>query len=160
LTRTWFVPLSLVYTWFVTLSVCDHSQGVYFPPTWRWSMVFWGLFLKKKKKSGFRIPYHSMIPGTLACDPIPKILEIEMPRSAKWAWDLPYSGCNITLLECLIFNQCTCTRVSCAPILTRSLNPPLWHSKSGVNHRPNDPMPILLSVNRNPYWAFQFQDAG
>jgi len=26
------VPLSLVRTWFVPLPMCDHSQGVYFPP--------------------------------------------------------------------------------------------------------------------------------
>ena len=32
LTRTWCVPLSLVRTWFVPPPVCDHSQGVYFPP--------------------------------------------------------------------------------------------------------------------------------
>ena len=32
-TRTCFVPLSLASTWFVPLSVCDHSQGVSFPPT-------------------------------------------------------------------------------------------------------------------------------
>jgi len=33
LTSTWFVPLSLVCMWCVPLLVCDHSQGVYFPPT-------------------------------------------------------------------------------------------------------------------------------
>ena len=32
LTRTWSVLLFLVRTWFVPLLVCDHSQGVYFPP--------------------------------------------------------------------------------------------------------------------------------
>jgi len=31
LTSTWSVPLSLVRTWFVSLSVCDHSKGVDFP---------------------------------------------------------------------------------------------------------------------------------
>jgi len=30
----------------------------------------------------------------------------------------------------------------------------VWGSR-----RPNVPMPILLSANRNPYWAFQFQES-
>ena len=30
LTRKWYVPLSLANTWLVPLSVCDHSQGIYF----------------------------------------------------------------------------------------------------------------------------------
>jgi len=32
LTSTWSAPLSLVRTWFVPVPMCDHSQGVYFPP--------------------------------------------------------------------------------------------------------------------------------
>ena len=41
MTSTWFVPLSLVCTSrFVPLHVCDHSQGVYFPPKRRRSMGF------------------------------------------------------------------------------------------------------------------------
>jgi len=46
------------------------------------------------------------IPDILVCDPIPRILEIEMPamgscsRSAKWAWDRLGGSCNTPLLEC------------------------------------------------------------
>jgi len=44
------VPLSLVCTSrFVPLPVCDHSQGVYFPPNRRWSTVFRVLFQQTKK---------------------------------------------------------------------------------------------------------------
>ena len=53
---------------------------------------------------------------------------------------------------------CTCTRVWCAPMLTRSLNPPF---RRGVccSHRPDDLMPILLSANRTPQRGFQFQES-
>jgi len=33
----------------MTLPVCDHSQGVYFPPNRRRNMVFWGLFQQTKQ---------------------------------------------------------------------------------------------------------------
>ena len=48
----------------------------------------------------------NFIPGILVCDPIPRILGIEMPgigscsHSAKWAWDRPGGGCHTTLMEC------------------------------------------------------------
>jgi len=46
----WCVPLFLASTWFVLLSVCDHSQGFYFPPNHRrWYIVFWGLFQQTNK---------------------------------------------------------------------------------------------------------------
>jgi len=48
------------------------------------------------------------MPGSLVCDFMPRILEIEMPgmgscsRSAKWAWDRLGGGCDTPLLECRI----------------------------------------------------------
>ena len=51
LTRTWFVPLSLVCTWFVPLPLCDHSQGVYLPPNRRRSKVFRILFQQTNKQT-------------------------------------------------------------------------------------------------------------
>ena len=50
LTSTWFVTLSLVRTWCVPLPVCDHSQGVYFPPNRRRSIVFRVLFQQTNKQ--------------------------------------------------------------------------------------------------------------
>jgi len=52
LTSTWFVPLSLVCTSrFVSLPVCDHSQGIYFPPNRRRSIVFRVLFQQTNKST-------------------------------------------------------------------------------------------------------------
>ena len=51
---------------------------------------------------------------------------------------------------------CTCTRVWCAPILARSIPIP---SLFFFSRRPDDPMPILLSANRNPHRGFQFQES-
>jgi len=39
-----------ICTWFAPLPVCDHSQGVYFPPNRRRSIVFLGLFQQKTSK--------------------------------------------------------------------------------------------------------------
>ena len=45
------VPLSLESTWHVPLSVCDHSQGFYFPPNHRrWSIVCRVLFQQTNKQ--------------------------------------------------------------------------------------------------------------
>ena len=49
LTRTWFIPLSLVCTCVVPPPVCDHSQGGYFPPNRRQSIVF-RVSLQQKNK--------------------------------------------------------------------------------------------------------------
>jgi len=38
-------------TWFVSLPVCDHSQGVYFPPNRRRSIVFRVLFEQTNKQT-------------------------------------------------------------------------------------------------------------
>jgi len=57
LTITWFVPLSLACTSrFVPLSVCDHSQGVYFLPNHRRRSLFFGFYYNKQtnKQSPFR----------------------------------------------------------------------------------------------------------
>jgi len=48
LTNTWSVPLSLVRKWFVPLPVCDHSQGVFFPPNTRGGIMFFGFYTNKQ----------------------------------------------------------------------------------------------------------------
>jgi len=51
LTRTRYVPVALASTWLEPLSVCDHSQRIYFPPNHRrWSIVF--PFYSNNKKKG------------------------------------------------------------------------------------------------------------
>ena len=55
LTRTWFVPLSSVYTWFVPLPVCAHSQGVYFLPNRGQSIVSRILFEQINKQNKQKI---------------------------------------------------------------------------------------------------------
>jgi len=42
--------LSLVRTWFLSLLVCDHSQGVYFPPNTGGGVSFFGYYSNKQKK--------------------------------------------------------------------------------------------------------------
>ena len=60
---SWFVPLSFVWTsQFVPLPVWDHSQGVYFPPNSRRSIVFRILFQQTNKqtnKQSFSNSLHS-----------------------------------------------------------------------------------------------------
>jgi len=51
LTRAWFVPLSLVCRWFEPLPVCDHFQGIGFPPNRRWSIVFRIIFRQTNKQT-------------------------------------------------------------------------------------------------------------
>jgi len=110
----------------------------------------------------FRIPYRG---GILVCDPIPRrILEIEIPgvdscsRSAKWALDRPGDGCHTPILG----SRSMCLHTSLVRTNIGSLlQPPdaeIIDFFSCFSRRPDDPMPILLSANRNPHLGFQFQE--
>jgi len=46
----WLVPLSLVRTWFVPLSMCDRSQVVYFHPNTGGGILFLGFYSSKQTK--------------------------------------------------------------------------------------------------------------
>jgi len=72
------------------------------------------------------------IPGILVCDPIP------IPRKSK---------CSVWFLVRAQQNGHGIVRAAAEKDLVCG------------SRRPDDPMHILLSANRNPYRAFQFQES-
>jgi len=72
------------------------------------------------------------MPGILVCHPMPRILEIEIPGlgSCSRSANGHGSGRRVAVTDhSLIPSLCACTRVSCAPLLARSSNLPLWRSE-------------------------------
>jgi len=72
------------------------------------------------------------MPGILVCDPMPRILEIEIPGlgSCSRSANGHGSGRRVAVTDhSFILCLCACTRVSCAPLLAHSSNLPLWRSE-------------------------------
>ena len=86
--------------------------------------------LQAKIQNEFCHRVSNPMPGILACDPMPRHpgLGFSKFQFALSKMGMEPAGGRSATDPSLSAALCTCTRVSCAPILARSLNPPFRHS--------------------------------
>jgi len=120
-------------------------------------------FLRILPIRAFHIPYWA----SWYVIPYPGFLKLKCP-----VWvpvRAQQNGCGIVRAAAATYHSldpglCACTRVLCTPLFPRSshFGLPLLCSfffLFSFSRRPDDPIPILLSANMNPYRAFQFQES-